>query len=266
MQWQSTPFSTTDFVAKIPERAGEVAFRSTSVGGKGDTIFVPTSRYEAAVALFQRQGDFSQTTDGVEDLPVPGVVRGGKDSVPQFMRTDRQTAVTAVMQAKEPYGSPAHKFIFLAFIHETLSPAVQEKIVAALPEVKHPKFSRLLVDGNNNPVPLWGMKAVRDTGGGVDADYSGRLSDPKTRAVHDGRVVGGAQTGGSGQEGAWRDVRIGSAEEERVMTEAADTTEEKCRMVFSLWDMVAAVARRSGHSCSFSLCAARYIRARVVLV
>ena len=62
-------------------------------------------------------------------------------------------------------------------------------------------------------------------------------------------------------------MRIGSAEEERVMTEAADTTtEEKRRVVFSLWDMVAAVGRRSGRSCFIALCEARYIRARVVLV
>lgn len=237
------------------------------MGGKGDSVIVlPEPRYEAAVALFKRRGDFPQTTNGVEDPPVPGVVRGGEDGVPKFMRTDRQTAVTAVMQAKEPYGSPAHKFLFLASIDETLSPAVQEKIVAALPEVEEPEFSCLFVDENNEQVPLWGMKIVCDTGGGVDADYSGKLSDPRTRAVHDGRVIGGAQTGGSGQEGAWRNVRIGSAEEERVVTEAADTTEEKCTMVFSLWDVVAAVARRSGHLCSFSLCAARYIRARVVLV
>ena len=150
------------------------------------------------------------------------------------MRTDQQTAVRAVMQAKEPYGSPAHKFNFLASIYEALSPAEQDKISSAPPEVKDPEFSRLFVDGNNNPVPLWGVKMVRDTGGGVDAGYSGRFSDPKTRAVHDGRVVGGAQTENFGEDGAWWNVRIGSAEEERVQTGAADTTEEKCRMVLSL--------------------------------
>lgn len=96
IQWQSTPFSASDCVADIPGRPGEVAFRSTSVGGKGDSVIViPTSRYKAAVALFQRRGDFPQTTDGVEDDPVPGAIRGGKGGVPKHMRTDRLTAVTA---------------------------------------------------------------------------------------------------------------------------------------------------------------------------
>ncbi|CAM9923977.1 unnamed protein product, partial [Pylaiella littoralis] len=93
--------------------------------GKGDTVIViPTSRYEAALDLYSRRHEFPTTTDGVEDPPVPGVVRGGKKGVPQFMRTDKSTAVKALMQAKEPYGSPAHKFIFLASALEKESPAV----------------------------------------------------------------------------------------------------------------------------------------------
>ena len=59
-----------------------MALRSTSVGGKCDSVVViPTSRYEAAVALYQRRSDFPPTTNGVEDPPVPGVVHGGQDGV-----------------------------------------------------------------------------------------------------------------------------------------------------------------------------------------
>lgn len=246
MQWQPTPFSATDFVAKnISGRPGEVAFRSTSVGGKGDTVIViPTSRYEAALDLYSRRHEFPATTDGVEDPPVPGVVRGGKKGVPQFMRTDKSTAVKALMQAKEPYGSPAHKFIFLASALEKESPAVQEKMVDRLPEARDPQFSHLFVDDSNKPSPLWVVDMVHDTGGGEDTDYSGRLSDAKTRAYHDGRVFGGAQSGGSGRRGATRIVEVGSAEDERVRTEAADTTHVQSTMALPLWDVVAIMGRK----------------------
>lgn len=246
MQWQPTPFSATEFVAKnISGRPGEVAFRSTSVGGKGDTVIViPASRYEAAVDLFHRRGDYPPTTDGVEDPPRPGVIRGGKDGVSKYMRTDKSTAITALMKAKEPYGSAAHKFILLASALEKESPAVQEKMVDRLPEARDPHFSHLFVDDNNKPSPLWVVDMVHDTGGGEDADYSGRLSDAKTRAIHDGRVFGGAQSGGSGGRGATRIVEVGSAEDERVRTEAANTTHVECTMALPLWDVVAIVARK----------------------
>eukprot|EP00903_Cladosiphon_okamuranus_P013441 g12519.t1 len=206
-------------------------------------MFIPASRYEAAVDLYYQRGDYPPTTDGVEDPPRPGVIRGGEDGVSTDMRTDRSTAITALMQAKEPYGSPAHKFILLASVLEKESPAVQEKM-DRLRKARDQRFSYLFVDSNNKPSPLWVVDMVHDTGGGEDADHSGRLSDTKTRAVHDGCVFGGAQSGGSGRRGAARIVEVGSAEDERVRTEAADPTHVECTMALPLWEVVAIIARK----------------------
>lgn len=210
------------------------------------TATIPKPRYEDAVVLFNRRSNFTQTTHGVEDSPHPGALRGGQDGIPEHMRGNRRDATAELMQAKEPYNSVADKLIGLAAMHEIESTAIQEKIYAALPEARCSQHSRLFIDGDNQPSPVWGVKMIHDTGSGMDADYGCRLSDPRTWAIFDGRVYGRAQSGGSGGRGATRHVVVGSAEEARVMTEAADTTEIECTMVVCLYDLVVAVARRYG--------------------
>lgn len=235
------------------------------MGGKGDLIkVIPRSRYEAAVDRFHRRSELPPMTDGDEDEPTRGVVRGGKDGMRKHMQGGRDAATKAVAQAEQPYGSAMDKCVILATMSEIETPAMQAKIEEALPEVLYPEYSYLFQDQDGNRVPMLGVKMVHGTGRGDDADYSGDLSDPKTRAVYDGRVVGGDQTGGSGKRGATRVVQIGSAEDDRV-TEAAGTTVIQCTMALRLDDAITLVTRRSGHPRSLSLCKAHAIRGCVVL-
>lgn len=215
--------------------------------------------------MFHRRSELPPMTHEDEDDPSRGVVHGGEDGVPKHMQGDRDAAVRSVAQAEQPYGSVMDKCILLAAMDEIETPVMQAKIQEALPEVRDDEYCYLFDGRDNNRLPMLGVEMVHATGGGEDADYSGTLSDPKTLAVFDGRVFGGDQSGGSGKRGAIRDVQIGSAEDNRVTTEAAGTTVTECTMVLRLDDATTLVARRSGHPRSFPPCRARAIRGCAVL-
>lgn len=166
------------------------------MGGKGDLIKVtPRSRYVVAVDRFHRLSELPPMTDGDEDEPTRGVVRGGKDGMRKHMRGGRDAATRSVAQAEQPCGSTMDKCIIIATMNEIETPAMQAKIEEALPGVLDPEYSYLFENQDGNRVPMLGLKMVYGTVRGEDADFSGDLSDPKTRAVYDGRVVSGDQTG-----------------------------------------------------------------------
>lgn len=95
------------------------------MGGKGDLIkVIPRSRYVAAVDRFHRLSELPPMTDGDEDEPTRGVVRGGKDGMRKHMQGGRDAATRSVAVAEQPYGSTMGKCITLAtMMNEIETPA-----------------------------------------------------------------------------------------------------------------------------------------------
>eukprot|EP00752_Nemacystus_decipiens_P007841 g7006.t1 len=255
LEWLATVFGRT-LVADIPGRPSHVALRSASVGGKGDRdMVVQRSLYNEAVALYNRRADFPRATTCYEGPPRPGARRGTAETLiprgvkpgTQFLRARREDAIAAIMGGIEPYGDSCDKYLHLAVLLRLEKRPTQLEMEAACPEVRNnPRYSSFFVDADGEELPVVTELVVYDNGGGADVDYDDSdLSDPNALFKFNDKVIGGAQTGGSGTRGATRRVRVGSDEHSRIQKDAAGSTVTQYVLALPLYDAFVYAFRRT---------------------